>query len=182
MKSATTVIPGLYEMALQHLLDHGCSAHPYQEYEKLIEAVNFYAPRKVLEIGAGIGFTAAAMLLSNRDIYVDTFEKDSVHAKLARKLLNELGFWQRSAVINDSAEIALPLLQTKYDFIFFDGFQIHYEFLPQYKRLLNREGILFLANNHLKSKTSDRFFAELADATTWKIIDQFADTTVAQRL
>jgi predicted O-methyltransferase YrrM len=179
-------IPHLYKLAQAHITDHLCSAHPYQHGEKLVEYITEYNTKRVLEIGTGIGYTATLMTIASPTVRIDTLEKDPVHAKLARKFIKDnakdKSYWDRVSIINDFAETVLPMMQNHYDFIFFDGYQIHYEFLPQYKRLLNRNGILFLANNHLKSKTSDHFFQELADPKTWKILEQFDDTTIAQRM
>lgn len=172
----------LYAAAVKHVEEHDCSAHPYKNGERLVEIIQEYKPRRVLEIGTGIGYTAAIMSLTNPEIHIDTMEKDPEHARLARKFLTDNKTGDHISIINDFAETTLPLMDRQYDLIFFDGFQIHYEFLPQYKRLLKSGGILFCANNHLKSKTSDQFFAELADTKTWKILDQFEDTTIAQRL
>lgn len=175
-------IPKLYASALKHIEDHQCSAHPYEQGEKLVEYVITHKPRKVLEIGTGVGYTTVLMTLADPKVKVDTIEKDPKHAQTARKYFVDKKVSARISIINDFAETVMPLMQTSYDFIFFDGYQIHYEFLPQYKRLLKRGGILFLANNHLKSKTSDHFFEELGDSKTWKILEQFEDTTIAQRL
>ena len=175
-------IEKLYKSAEKHIVDHKCSAHPYKYGEKLVEYVSERKPKKILEIGTGIGYTAVLMALANPHARIETMEKDLKHAQTARKYFKDKKVAERISVINDFAETVLPMIKTQYDFIFFDGYQIHYEFLPQYKRLLKRDGILFLANNHLKSKTSDQFFAELEDGKTWKILEQFEDTTVAQRL
>lgn len=180
-------IQRLYKAAEKHLEEHQCSAHPYKHGEKLVEMVQQQNAKKILEIGAGIGYTAALIASANPNARIDTLEKDPVHAQMIRKFIKDntpkdKTIWDRVSVINDFAETVLPMMQTQYDFIFFDGYQIHYEFLPQYKRLLKHSGILFLANNHLKSKTSDKFFEELADTKTWKILEQFDDTTIAQRV
>lgn len=182
----TDTINKLYKAAEKHLEEHQCSAHPYKHGEKLVEMVQQQNSKRVLEIGSGIGYTAALMVLTSPNIRIDTLEKDPAHANLIRKFLRDntkdKTAWDRVTVFNDFAETVLPMMQTQYDFIFFDGYQIHYEFLPQYKRLLKTGGILFLANNHLKSKTSDKFFEELADTKAWKILEQFDDTTIAQRV
>lgn len=179
-------IQSLYAAAIAHREEHECSAYPYQHAEKLAQVIGQYQPRKVLEIGTGIGYTAAVMALTSSTLRIDTIEKDPLHAKLAREFLinnvKESKVWQRVSIINDFAETVLPLMQTQYDLIFFDGYQIHYEYMPHYERLLKPQGILFLANNHLESKTSAQFFAELSDKENWKILDQFDDTTIAQRV
>lgn len=174
-------IPKLYSSALKHVADHQCSAHPYAQGEKLVEYIIAQEPKKILEIGTGVGYTTVLMALAYPHAKIDTIEKDPNHAQTARKYFKDKKVSDRISIVNDFAETVMPLMQTSYDFIFFDGYQIHYEFLPQYKRLLKRGGILFLANNHLKSKTSDHFFEELNDPKTWQIVEQFEDTTIAKR-
>ena len=172
----------LFEYAVAHRNEHDCSAYPYEDYERLVEAVNKFGAKKILEIGTGMGFTAAAMALQNPSIKIDTLEKDPEHATLAKQFLEGQGAGKQVKVINGVAEEVLSTFQSGYDLIFFDGYQIHYEFLPHYLRLLKPGGILFLANNHLQSKTSEQFFSKLNRSSDWKILEQFADTTVAERL
>ena len=175
-------IPKLYAAALKHIEVHKCSAHPYADGEKLVNYITERKPKKILEIGTGVGFSSVLMALAQPSTEIQTLEKDLAHAQMAKKYFKDKGVGNRISIINDFAETTLPLMQNNFDFIFFDGFQIHYEFLPQYKRLLKSGGILFLANNHLKSKTSDRFFEEIRDLKTWKVLEQFNDTTVVERL
>lgn len=176
----------LFNQAVQHRSDHDCSAYPYEEYKKLVEVVQQYKPQSILEIGTGMGFTAAVMALSSPQAHIDTIEKDGKHVEVAKKFLrntlSDAVFEKQINIVNDSAETALINLNSGYDLIFFDGYQIHYEFLPHYERLLKPEGILFLANNHLKSKTSDKFFEELEHSGKWVILEKFADTTIAQKI
>lgn len=176
-------IEKLYEQAVFHRTMHDCSAYPYENGNRLIAAIHDFQPLKILEIGTGMGYTATLMALSAPKAHIDTIEKDPEHVAIAKRFTAENGIADnRITFITDSAEIHLEKLTTQYDFIFFDGYQIHYEFLPQYERLLSSKGILFLGNNHLKSKTSDQFFEGLNYDTKWKIIDSFADTTIAQRV
>lgn len=172
----------LYKQAVAHRAEHDCSAHPYEEYEKLFNIVEQYQPKRILEIGAGVGFTAVVMSQASANARIDTIEKDPEHAQAAAKFITNQNLTERIKVYNVIAEEFLPTLDQQYDLIFFDGYQIHYEFLPHYERLLTASGILILGNNHLTSKTSDRFFDELTSSGKWKILEQFADTMVAQRL
>ncbi len=171
-------IKQLFEQAKAHQQEHGCSAHPYENGEKLVAVVNKYHSKRILEIGTGCGYTAAIMALASPGIYIDTLEKDFEHAQYATDFIGQVGVKDRVKIIVAQAEEFLPNLTEPYDLIFFDGYQIHYEFLTQYERLVKDGGILFLANNHLKSKTSDRFFDELLGSPKWKILDRYADTTI----
>ncbi len=175
-------LENLFDHAVQHRNEHDCSAYPYENYQRLIDVVNKYGAEKILEVGTGMGFTSTAMALQNEKIHVDTIEKDAEHLKIAQNFIKSNGVEDRVNVIEGVAETVLAELPSGYDLIFFDGFQIHYEFLAHYERLLKAGGILFLANNHLQSKTSTQFFEELQHFGKWKTLDQFADTTISQKL
>lgn len=174
-------IQELYNLALKHQQEHDCSAHPYENGERLVSTLREHNSKSILEIGTGCGYTAAIMAMVSKEIKIDTIEKDSVHAEVANKFIMSCGMESRVNIINKMAEDYLPSLLNQYDLIFFDGFQIHYEFLPHYERLLKKGGILFLGNNHLLSKTSDQFFFELRNSEKWRIQEQFDDTTIAIR-
>jgi predicted O-methyltransferase YrrM len=187
----------LYHVAKAHQQQHNCSAHPYEQYERLFGIVKEHQPKRILEIGTGVGFTALVMAQASPEAQIDSIEKDSEHAKFAEKFLIDCFASPRLrqeadgggslamthiTIHNKVAEEFLPTLQEPYDLIFFDGYQIHQEFMPQYLRLLKSGGILVLGNNQLTSKTSDQFFGELAEPENWQILDRFADTTVARRI
>lgn len=172
----------LFNLAVKHHEDHGCSAPPYENYEKLFQLVKNHRPKRVLEIGTGIGFTTVVIAEASQQSQIDTLEKDPEHASMAKDFIAKQGLNDRIEIHNVVAEEFLPTLTEQYDLIFFDGFQIHYEFLPHYERLLTRSGILVVGNNHLTSKTSDRFFQELNNPSNWRILEQFRDTIVAERL
>lgn len=175
-------LPELYQQAVAHRIEHDCSAHPYEDYNRLFELVRQSQPKQILEIGTGIGFTAVVMATASSDAKIDTLEKDAEHAKLATKFIKNNNLSEKVTVHNVVAEDFLHTLTTQYDLIFFDGFQIHYEFLPHYERLLTYSGIMIIGNNHLTSKTSDRFFDELKDVTKWQIVEKFADTVVVKKV
>ncbi len=172
----------LFERAILHQKEHHCSAHPYENYEKLFSIVTKQQPKRILEIGTGIGFTAVVMAMASELALVDSLEKDPEHFQQALQFIAEHGFSERITLHNEIAEEFLPKLTESYDLIFFDGYQIHAEFMPQYLRLLKVGGILVLGNNHLTSKTSDQFFIELANGAQWQILEKFADTTIARKL
>lgn len=175
-------LQSLFEQAVTHQQEHNCSAHPYENYQKLSDIITTYRPEKILEIGTGIGFTAVVMALASPQAMLDTIEKDVEHANFAQQFIKSQNLNQRIIIHNAVAEEFLPTLSVSYDLIFFDGYQIHYEFLPHYQRLLSSGGILIVGNNHLNSKTSDRFFTELKDEECWQSLAKFADTIVYKKV
>lgn len=171
----------LLNQAVTHRIEHQCSAHPYEHAPKLAETVAHYSAQNILEIGTGMGYTAAVMAKVSPKIHIDTLEKDSEHIEIAKQFWTKNGVAEQIEPIVAQAESVLQDIHNLYDLIFFDGYQVHYEFLPHYRRLLKPNGILFLANNHLKSKTSDQFFSELTNSGEWDILERFEDTTIAQK-
>jgi predicted O-methyltransferase YrrM len=172
----------LYGKAIEHVKFHHCSAKPYEYGKQLYELVLEQKPNRILEIGTGIGYATALLAKASPEARIQTIERNREHVEAATKFLADHLTNHRIEIIEGIAEQILPELPNPYDLIFFDGFGIHYEFLPQYQRLLLTEGLAVIANNHLKSKTSDKFFHELHHSPAWKIIKQFGDTTVARRV
>ncbi len=170
-----------FNLAVAHHQEHGCSAPPYESYQKLFDIAKQTNSQRILEIGTGVGFTALVLATACANAEIDSIEKDSDHAEIASKYIQSHGLSNRVHIHNVVAEDFLASLKPGYDLIFFDGFQIHYEFLPHYERLLKPSGILVLGNNHLSSKTSEQFFGELNDNGQWKILEKFGETTVAKK-
>lgn len=172
----------LYQKAVSHRTQHGCSAYPYEDYPKLFEIVAKHQPRQILEIGTGMGFTSVVMALASPAARIDTLEKDFAHMETAQEFIASHQLSERITVHNVVAEEYLSTLNQQYDLIFFDGYQIHYEFIPHYEKLLKSGGVLILGNNQLTSKTSDQFFEQLHNQNSWVIIGKFADTTIAVKI
>lgn len=172
----------IWDLAVEHQQQHHCGAKPYENLPKLLESLRKYQPTQILEIGTGIGYTAIAMSRTLPEAQITTLEKDPAHAELANQLIAQMGLGQNVNVLEQKAEEYFTTTQNQFDFILFDGFQIHYEFLQYYESHLRGNGILFLANNHLTSKTSDRFFKELFNNKKWLILEQFADTTIVRKI
>lgn len=171
----------LYNSAVNHQTSHNCSAHPYESYQRLFELVQEHKPKNILEIGSGNGFSAMVMSLANPESSILSLEKDLEHFNVAQETVKSHHLHKSIKFVHAIAEEYLPTLNQTFDLIFFDGFQIHYEFLPHYLRLLKTGGILVLGNNHLGSRTSEQFFSELENGGHWEILDKFAETRVAKR-
>ncbi|MEZ4180694.1 MAG: class I SAM-dependent methyltransferase [Candidatus Doudnabacteria bacterium] len=178
----------LFAWATTHQLEHKCGAAPYQSGQVLLNLLNHYQPKQVLEIGAGVGYTTiliAQQLAKQKQSHLVSLEKDLSHFELATELIREHRLQDYISLLNVEAEDYLEdqsVLSQSFDLIFFDGFQIHYQFLQPYQRLLKPQGVLILGNNHLTSRTSNQFFEEILNNGLWKQISSFEDTTVYQKI
>lgn len=92
--------------------------------------------RRFLEIGCGLGYTAALMASAGGpSCRVDTIESDADHADLAERGIARKRLGTRVRVFRGAALHVLPTLAGPYDVIFLDGDWREY---PRYLRHLTR--------------------------------------------
>lgn len=102
-------------------------------------------PKRILEIGTYIGYSASVML-SACDAEVVTLEKVGENATLARENLKSFG--KRVSVVEcDAGDFIKRENIGKFDLIFLDGPKGQYiNYLPYLKNLLNQGGLLVADN------------------------------------
>lgn len=114
-------------------------------------------PRRILEVGCAIGYSAILMsqgLVSGGS--VTTMECDPETAAIARENIKRAELSEVINVIEGDAKELLPALSGEYDMIFLDGPKAHYiHMLNDCVRLLNRGGILIADNVLYKGMTAD---------------------------
>lgn len=127
----------------------GFESHDYNPIirEKTLELLKNllkkHKPKKILEIGTFIGYSAGVMLETCPEAFVTTVEKDETNSKFAIQNLTDLGFCGRFEVKNQDAFDFLCENDEKFDFIFLDGAKGQYiKYLPYLKEALNVNGVL----------------------------------------
>lgn len=96
------------------------------EEEEFIRAVQAAQPRRILEIGTGIGYTALLLALCAPQAEIVTIESFPVRYEEACRRLREAGVAERVEVICGRAEEVLPTLQGPFDLLWLDGPKGHY--------------------------------------------------------
>ncbi len=97
---------------------------------------------RVLEIGAGRGLTAIALLLSGVPS-VTAIEREKGRIASARENFASFGVSSRAELLEGDAADILPRLTGTYDLIFLDCAKVQYRrFLPECRRLLRVGGVL----------------------------------------
>lgn len=97
---------------------------------------------RVLEIGAGRGLTAIALLLSGVPS-VTAIEREKGRIASARENFASFGVSSRVELLEGDAADILPRLTGTYDLIFLDCAKVQYRrFLPECRRLLRVGGVL----------------------------------------
>ncbi|MCD8205925.1 MAG: O-methyltransferase [Clostridia bacterium] len=98
----------------------------------------------VLEIGCGVGISAAAILDAAPKVKVTTIEKDADFLKEAGENFAALGLKDRVRLLEGDAGEILKGILGPFDFVFLDGPKVQYlRYLPDIKRLLPAGGVLF---------------------------------------
>lgn len=114
----------------------------------IVTLLKILKPRRVLEIGTAVGYSAILMadnLPDNSTIV--TVERYKKHADIAVDNIFEAGYEKKIRVIEGEAAEVLHWLDEGFDFVFLDAAKGQYiEFLPDIMRVLNEGGVLLSDN------------------------------------
>ena len=109
--------------------------------------VKLYKPKKILEVGCAIGYSASMMCLySNAEIY--TIERDPLMYEEACKNIKALGLEDKIHIIfKDALNIENELDGLEFDMIFIDAAKGQYtKFFEKFSPLLKDKGIIVTDN------------------------------------
>ena len=80
--------------------------------------VSLVKAKKVLELGTGLGYTAACLAQASDTIEIDTIDRDELHLSLAKNNWEDFDLRDRINPLFGKAEEILPVLKPEYDLIF----------------------------------------------------------------
>src|ERR1700728_3562902 len=166
-----------------HRAHHGCSAYPYDNGPLLAVVAAVANARRILELGTALGYTALSFASGAPDATVDTVERDSEHAQLARDNITAAGMDHRITVHEGDFASVLPTLDPGYDVAFFDGNMPTPALHKALRGLLRIGGTLITANlNH--GGTADAVRKALFDGKTWRsaLLDEDGETAISVKL
>ena len=106
------------------------------------------APKRVLEVGCAVGYSALLMLESMpEDGTILTIEHDGARAEKARENFRRAGKEDRISLTEGDAGEILAKLEGSFDLVFMDAAKAQYiTWLPDVKRLLAPGGLLISDN------------------------------------
>lgn len=116
------------------------------EFVKLLILMN--KPKKILEIGTAVGFSAIFMSrFLDDDAHITTIENYPPRIAEAKKNFARAGVENRITLMEGDAQEILPGLDEQYDFVFMDAAKGQYGcFFSEAVRLLKPNGILLCDN------------------------------------
>ena len=105
-------------------------------------------PKRILEVGTAIGFSALLMSeYAPKDCKITTIEKYEKRIPLTIENFKKAGKEDSITLLQGDALEILPALTEEYDFIFMDAAKGQYiNFLPDILRLLAKDGLLVSDN------------------------------------
>ena len=117
-----------------------------QSFLKLLLAMK--KPKRILEVGCAIGFSALLMSeYGPEDCHITTIEKYEKRIPIAKENFAKAGRQDRITLLEGDAMDILKELDGIYDFIFMDAAKGQYiNFMPEVLRLLAEDGILVSDN------------------------------------
>jgi predicted O-methyltransferase YrrM len=122
----------------------------WKSAEFLEQLVLISNPKRVLEIGTAIGYSAIriAALLKKKSL-IDTIEKSKDNIKLAKNYIKKSKYGDKINLLEGDAFDVMPNLEKKYDMIFLDADKEDYEKLFYYSIMLLRKGGVIVVDNLL---------------------------------
>ncbi|MDO4453878.1 MAG: O-methyltransferase [Eubacteriales bacterium] len=105
-------------------------------------------PKKILEVGTAVGFSAILMCeYGPGECHVTTIEKYEKRIPIAKENFRRAGKEAQITLLEGDAMEIMKGLQEEYDFIFMDAAKGQYiHFLPEVMRLLKPQGVLVSDN------------------------------------
>jgi predicted O-methyltransferase YrrM len=108
--------------------------------------INIKKPKRILELGTAIGYSAILMnSVCGSDIV--TIERDKNMISFAEDNIKKVNLQDKIKIIEGDCTTVLEGLQDGFDLIFMDAGKGHYnDFFPHCMRLLNKDGIIIADN------------------------------------
>ena len=121
-----------------------------ESLEYIEEILNAKKPRRILEIGTAIGFSAICFskYLAD-DGRIDTIEIESLRVEQAIENIKKVGIESKIRVIEGDALDILPYLTETYDVVFIDAAKGKYNEFYEHALRLTEPGSIIIADNVL---------------------------------
>ena len=92
-------------------------------------------PKRILEIGTAVGYSASCFVKYAKDAIVDTIELDEVRAQEAIENVKKIGVDNNINIMVGNAVDILPTLNGEYDLVFIDAAKVNILF--SYQKVLD---------------------------------------------
>jgi predicted O-methyltransferase YrrM len=164
----TTPFDFIQDATRDHRLHHGCGAYTFEDGTGLMALLAKEKPRRVIELGTALGYTACCLASATDATQVDTIEGDPEHVALAHRYIAEAKLADRVAIHEGDFHQVMAGLDGPYDLAFFDGFAPDTRLVGALRARLRDGGLLVCANLGLSNGSDKRELQrDFADPTRW---------------
>lgn len=152
--------------------------------EKIREILEKENPKRILEVGTAVGYSASMFAKYAPDAIIDTIELNEERANEASENIKKIGVSDRINIHVGNAVEILPTFTNSYDIIFIDANKGKYPIFLQEAIRLSHKGSIIIADNILykgyvmsdynnhKQRTAVRHLREyIKDSTENPILD-----------
>ncbi|MCB2292279.1 O-methyltransferase [Clostridium algoriphilum] len=149
-----------------------------KETAKFLELmITMNRPKKILELGTAIGYSAILMNLTSGGISeITTIERDEKMIEIAKSNIQKYGLQNKITILEGNCLEILENLQDEYDMIFIDAGKGHYNhFLPHCLRLLKKEGVLIADNVLFRGMVASKKIATRRKVTIIKRMQTYLE-------
>ncbi|SFI00855.1 Predicted O-methyltransferase YrrM [Pseudobutyrivibrio sp. OR37] len=114
----------------------------------LMTLIKMNQPKRILEVGAAVGFSACLMATcAGEDVPITTIENYAPRIPIANENIKNMGLENQITLLEGDAMEILPTLEGPYDFVFMDAAKGQYiNFWPEIKRLTADGGVIVTDN------------------------------------
>jgi predicted O-methyltransferase YrrM len=149
-----------------------------KETAKFLELmITMNRPKKILELGTAIGYSAILMNLAHGGLCeITTIERDEKMIEIAKSNINKYGLQNKITILQGDCLEILENLNDEYDMIFMDAGKGHYNhFLPHCLRLLKKQGVLIADNVLFRGMVASKELATRRKVTIIKRMQSYLE-------
>ncbi|MGH4125151.1 MAG: O-methyltransferase [Clostridium sp.] len=149
-----------------------------KETAKFLELmITMNRPKKILELGTAIGYSAILMNLTLGGLSeITTIERDEKMIEFAKANIEKYGLQNKITILQGDCLEILENLKGEYDMIFMDAGKGHYNhFLPHCLRLLKKQGVLIADNVLFRGMVASKELATRRKVTIIKRMKSYLE-------
>jgi len=120
----------------------------------LMNILRMKQPKRILEIGTAVGYSASCMAEVLPECHITTIESSEKSAETARENIRRLGYEAQIDVLCGPGQDVLDELEGPYDLVFIDAAKSHYmTFWEKSLPICSKNAIIICDNILMKGKT-----------------------------
>lgn len=158
--------------------------------EALLMLLRIHQPKKILEVGAAIGYSSLRMSDCLPDAKIVTIERDEERATIAMQNIEKMGKTDSiTLIIGDALEVDdLVKIHGPFDFIFIDAAKGQYrKFFENYSKFLNEKGIIvtdnvlfkgLVAAPKIENRNVRQLVRKINEFNTWLMTNKTYDSVI----